>query len=260
MLYDIFFKLLDSISTFHFLLFFFLIFISVQQLLFRILLTISTYKSLCYEKQSAILCHMMEVMVQMFITYIALVALWRQDIHILDTSNHKQNPQVMINIATMYAMKDVVELFVNKKIARTTIAHHLCVILAYFYVVRVLTTNFNVEGFFKCFIAYGAFTTLNFPYKIYLSLRFFIDRTGSMNNFCKTFAFFHKILCVSVNFSWQTFYFIKLITIFYFTGSSALSLLLSVFLYAVFMSAWAREEYVVMSYLRKEEKIYQKRS
>merc|ERR1711874_666845 len=152
----------------------------------------------------------------------------------LDTTNHKQNPQVMINMATMYTLKDVVELFVNKKIAKTTIIHHLCVIMAYFYVLKVITTDFNVEGFFKCFIGYAAFTTMNFPYKIYLSLRFFIDRTGSINKFCKTFAFFHKILCVSVNFSWQTFYFIKLITIFYFTGSSIFSLILSGFLYTAF--------------------------
>ena len=30
---------------------------------------------------------------------------------------------------------------------------------------HVLNTNFNVEGVFKCFIAYGAFTAANFPYK-----------------------------------------------------------------------------------------------
>ena len=157
----------------------------------------------------------------------------------------------MINIATMYTMKVVVELVFNKKIARTTIIHHLCVIMAYLHVLRVLTTDFNVEGVFKCFIGYAVFTTFNFPYKVYLALRFFIDRSGSLNSFCKRFAFFHKMLCVSVNFSWQTFYFIKVLTIFYYTGSSVLTLLLSGILYTVLMVCWIREECVVVEHLRR---------
>merc|ERR1712183_1004139 len=101
----------------------------------------------------------MEVLVQAFISYIGITALWRQDTNLVDTSNHRQNPQIMINIATIYTMKDVLEMFVNKRIGKSTIIHHICVIVAYFYVLRILTTDFNVEGFFKCFIAYAGFTT-----------------------------------------------------------------------------------------------------
>ena len=73
----------------------------------------------------------------------------REDINLFDTANHKQNPQVMINMATMYTVKDVVEVLVNKMISRTTIVHHTCVLLAYSHVLTVLHGDYNVEGIFK---------------------------------------------------------------------------------------------------------------
>ena len=60
----------------------------------------------------------------------------REDINLFDTANHKQNPQVMINMATMYTVKDLASLLINKRIASTTVLHHICVFFAYFYVLR----------------------------------------------------------------------------------------------------------------------------
>jgi len=251
MLYDVLFQFIDSIPTITFLAWFMILLLFVYPVVYNILLKSPKYVSINYEKKSYILCNIMEVSVQVIITFIALTALWRQDINLVDTANHKQNPQILINIATMYTMKDVVELFVNKKLAKSTIVHHICVIMAYFYVIRVLTTDFNVEGIFKCFIGYGGFTTLAFPYKVYLSLRFFIDRNGKLNNFCKKYAFFHKLLLVSVNITWQTFYFIKLIITFYSTGSTILTLLISGLVYMVLMAGWVQEEYVVLDHIWK---------
>ena len=73
----------------------------------------------------------------------------REDINLFDTANHKQNPQVMINMATMYTVKDVVEVLSNQMISRTTIVHHTCVLLAYSHVLSVLHGDYNVEGIFK---------------------------------------------------------------------------------------------------------------
>merc|ERR1719347_156205 len=121
--------------------------------------------------------------------------------------------------------------------------------MAYIYVLRVLTTDLNVEGIFKCFIGYAAFTTLDFPYEIYLALRFFIDKKGRLNDICKRYTFLHNFLCVFSNFSWQTFYFIKLISTFYNSGSGIITLLLSGLVYSVLMAGWVQEEYVVMDHL-----------
>ena len=55
----------------------------------------------------------------------------------------------MVNCATIYTVKDAVEVVRNKKISRTTIIHHTCVVLAYLYVLNVLHGDYNVEGIFK---------------------------------------------------------------------------------------------------------------
>ena len=130
--------------------------------------------------------------------------------------------QVMVNCATMYTVKDAVEVVRNKKISRSTILHHTCVVLAYLYVLNVLHGDYNVEGifkvsaskccqnlpadYFKCFIYYGAFTALNFPYKLFLATRFFVDRNSGTHTAMKTATLCHKVVCVLINFYWQMFY------------------------------------------------------
>ena len=69
-------------------------------------------------------------------SYIGITALLEGDISITDTQRHAPNPQIMINMATMYVGKDVANLLINKRIAKTTVLHHVCVIFAYGYVLR----------------------------------------------------------------------------------------------------------------------------
>ena len=64
------------------------------------------------------------------------MAVHRGDVSIVDTRKHAPNPQIMINMATMYAVKDLANILINKRIATTTIVHHLCVFIAYIYVLR----------------------------------------------------------------------------------------------------------------------------
>ena len=87
-----------------------------------------------------------------------LTALWHGDINLLDTTQHAPNPQVnmstcqhdnivptldimstcqvLINMATMYVGKDLANRLINKRIAATTVVHHVCVFMAYGYVLR----------------------------------------------------------------------------------------------------------------------------
>ena len=53
-----------------------------------------------------------------------------------DTRKHAPNPQIMINMATMYVVKDLANLLINKRIASTTIIHHFGVFSAYLHVLR----------------------------------------------------------------------------------------------------------------------------
>ena len=248
-MYDFLFQLLDSLPTLTFLLVFLPLYLGLFPLLHSLLLRSLSYSCLDYRKQSALLCNLAQLSVLVPISYIALTALWRQDIHLVHTDRHAPNVQVLINLATMYVCKDIVELFVNKKIATSTIVHHVCVICAYFYCLSVLLDDYNVEGIFKCFIGYAGFTCLDFPYEIFLAGRFFISRTGSLIYFLKRYVFFHNLLCVSCNFSWQTFYFLKVVLSFHQSGTGALAVLLSLLTYITLLTGWVQEEVVLMKHL-----------
>lgn len=247
-MYDFLFHLLDSVPTLPFLLTFLLVYLALHPLMYHLLLRSPTFRVLDYSKKSYILCSIMETLVLVLLSYLGVVALWRGDISFINTSTHAPNVQVLINASTMYTIKDIVETFVNKKIARSTVIHHICVTLAYIYVMRVLHTDYNVEGVFKNFIGYAVFTTLDFPFEIYLALRFFIDRQGLLNLLCKRYVFLHNLTCVTCNFLWQTFYFSSLMISFLASGSG-LAFLVSSVIYLVLLLGWGQEEYVVMQYL-----------
>lgn len=124
--------------------------------------------------------------------------------------------------------------------------HHFCVVIAYFYLMHVLNTNFNVEGVFKCFIAYGAFTAANFPYKVYLAGRFLVDRQGGLLRAGLYYTVCHKLVCVLANLAWQAWYSARL-----FSGEAhwGWELLGSALVYTVLLAGWLQEEWVVLSHL-----------
>ena len=165
----------------------------------------------------------------------------RGDVSLLDTSAHAPNPQIMVNMATMYAGKDLVGLLLNKKIAKTTVVHHICVFMAYFYVLSVITDDYRQEGIFKSFIAYASFTTLDFPYELFLAVRFFISRDGVVSTLLKRYALLHNIFCVTSNMVWQLCYLVKL----YSLGI----LYRNIIFYLILIVGWVQEERVVMLHL-----------
>ena len=146
-----------------------LFYLSLFLISHQCLLHVSTrYCQLEERRQTYIRCKPLEVAVYGFLLYMGIEDLLRkvsirlsaalrrvmnsfcrEDINLFDTANHKQNPQVMINMATMYMVKDLVEILINQMISRTTIVHHTCVLLAYSHVVTVLQGDYNVEGIFK---------------------------------------------------------------------------------------------------------------
>merc|ERR1712126_2686 len=235
-IYNTIFDTFDSISTGKFLVSFTVTYLACFPIVHLALSQLDKYGKLSHGRQSYIQCKLLEVLVFIFLCYMGIMALVKGDIHLFDTTNHKQNPQVMINMATVYTVKDVVEMFINKKMTRTTYLHHSCVVLAYFHVQSVIHGDYNVEGIFKCFLYYGAFTALNFPYKLFLALRFFVDRSSSLYSSMKTVTLIHKILCVFINFYWQFFYVTKLVGVVEEKGY------IVVVPYICLMSGWIQEE------------------
>ena len=70
------------------------------------------------------------------VSWFALTAVSRGQINILDTSRHADNVQVLVNMASMYVTKDLARILINRRIAKTTVLHHVCVFIAYGYVLR----------------------------------------------------------------------------------------------------------------------------
>ena len=70
------------------------------------------------------------------VSWFALTAVSRGHISILDTRRHAENVQVLVNMASMYVTKDLARILINRRIAMTTVIHHICVFIAYAYVLR----------------------------------------------------------------------------------------------------------------------------
>ena len=62
----------------------------------------------------------------------------RGQISVMDTRKHDDNVQVLVNMATMYVTKDLTRILLNRRIATTTVIHHICVFMAYGYVLGYL--------------------------------------------------------------------------------------------------------------------------
>ena len=77
------------------------------------------------------------------ISWFALTAVSRGQINILDTRRHADNVQVLVNMASMYVTKDLARILINRRIAKTTVIHHVCVFIAYGYVLRSSETKIN---------------------------------------------------------------------------------------------------------------------
>lgn len=243
MIYEYLFQFFDSIPTGTFILWFPIIYFSFQLFTYNLLQLNEKFRETKFDKQTYILVYVMESMLLAFISYIAVNALYRGDISAFDSRKHAPNPQIMINMATMYVVKDLANLLINKRIASTTILHHIGVFSAYIHVLSVLTDDhaWKEEGLFKSFIAYASFQTLAFPFESFLAFRFFIDRYGILSYILKRYALLHNLACFSCNMVWQCRYLVEL---------WSMKLLGSyLVLYFLLIMVYVQEEIVSMKFL-----------
>ena len=74
-------------------------------------------------RQSYVVAKLQEAAVLLFICWFTVVAVARADISFVHTTRHKQNVQVLINIAGLFVVTDVLELLTNQRMARHCNAH-----------------------------------------------------------------------------------------------------------------------------------------
>ena len=97
------------------------------------------------------------------------------------------------------------------------------------------------RSYLHSFIAYASFTMIDFLFKLYGAVRFFISRKGLTSMMMKRYTLMHNIVCVSCNMLWQTRYMAHLVSL----GLAWSHLPL----YTILIIGWIQEEYVVMNYL-----------
>ena len=99
-MYEEIFKTFDTIPTVTFLIYFTILYLLSIFLLHCLLWSCSqSYQSLGYGRQSYVLCKLLEVNIFIFICYMGINALLREDVNLFDTTNHKQNPQMMVKMS-----------------------------------------------------------------------------------------------------------------------------------------------------------------
>jgi len=247
MVYCYIFYFFDAIPTISFSIHFTIIYFALHYFVYKILQRLSKrFNSVSYDKQTSILVNLLESILLGLMSYVGVMALYHGDLNIFNTRQFAPNPQIMINMATMYTVKDLASLLINKRMASTTVLHHICVFLAYFYVLSILCDEDrwrSEEGFFKCFIAHASFTMFAFPVDMYFAVRFFINREGFLNYVLKRFCLVYNIICVSVNLLWQAGYLV------YLNSIGMIGAYLPI--YVILFLAWTWEEYIVMIYLFK---------
>ena len=82
---------------------------------------------------------------------------------------------------------------------------------------------------------------MDFPYELFLALRFFLERTGTVSLILKRYTMLHNVFCVSCNLLWQLSYLAKL----YSLGLLSTNIVF----YVLLIIGWVQEERVVMLHL-----------
>jgi hypothetical protein len=113
------------------------------------------------------------------------------------------DPLVCRFMGVSYGITDFTALFQNKRMARTTVIHHVLTTLMsiYFAVTPVLSPTMEAV------VWYGLWSAFAFPVNTYLGLR----KTGNFPNF-KRFAFYVYLVACMLNWGYQFGFFLKMVS------------------------------------------------
>ena len=148
-------------------------------------------------------------------------------------------------MAALYTCTDAVSLLTNiGAMAKSTIIHHICVVLSF---VWLTFHSFENEGVYKGIIIYGAFSSLAFPVNTYLGCRFLMDKNSIDLHLLTDVALISYILACAANWIWQSYYICILITTYY----TNIMELAKVSVYLGLMISWISDDIVLINHLIK---------
>ena len=214
-----------------------------------ILIFNNNYGSLSKERQYYIIFNMAKSSMLAFLTYLIFLGYNNNIISL--TKIDWSNQLLFKNITGLYAITDLVPLFVNrKKMMTSTIIHHICVIIAF---VGVLNSNLEDIGISNAIILYGLYSSMAFFVNFFLGVRFLI-KNNSYINYIKKITFINYIIACTCNWSLQSIYlvfYIKKMIILYLQNTFYIQNYLYLVLYISFLYFWISDDIILMRFLLK---------
>ena len=106
------------------------------------------------------------------------------------------------NLGCLYAVPDFVSLLLVRRMAATTVIHHMCVVLFNFISIR---NDYAQDNVCRLIVVYGAFST--FGYVVYLLLASrFLGVSPVVSRHLSAGALVVYVACCGINWTWQASY------------------------------------------------------
>ena len=112
------------------------------------------------------------------------------------------------NLGCIYAIPDFVSLIVVRRMAWTTIVHHLCVCLFNYFSIH---NDYGQENVCRLIVVYAAFSTFGYVVYMLLASRF-LGVSPAVSRFLSLVALVVYVVCCATNWAWQASYLRRLLT------------------------------------------------
>ena len=188
-----------------------------------------SYKAIQEDKQFYVLSNFIKS--ALLLSYSPLAASLLYEVVVLD----KWNVQRIWNLGCLYAIPDFVSLILVKRMAFTTVCHHVCVVIFMFV---SLQNDYQTDGICQSIVIYAIFSDFAYLVNLLLASRF-MNIDSSLSMYLSIFAGLIYFVCCCINWSWQVGYLKKLI----FAG------LWSVYLYIPMLAVIIRDDLVLLKWL-----------
>jgi len=107
-------------------------------------------------------------------------------------------------LSVMYAIPDFVSLILVKRMAKTTIVHHLLVVI---FMIISVNNNYKNDNICRAIVVYAIFSTFSYLVNLLLASRFVDNVAGNILTASISFiAFCTYVICIFFNWSWQLWY------------------------------------------------------
>ena len=206
--------------------------------------TFNTYET---ARKDYIVTNTTKSVVLLYASYYFLRSIFSPQINLLRLEHWSQRQQQIKNIASVYAMTDVMSFTKDISLMKwNTIAHHIGVALGLGYILR---SDFEVPGIEHALIMYGGWSSLAYLVNTYLGQRFLYSKENKTLQTMKKISFYSYVSVCACNWSWQTYYLWTLIKQNVVHGQYGQCF--GIFIYVNMLMMWVNDDLLLMEFLHR---------